>query len=68
MTGQGRAYPIPADEPEPRFTRVALAVEEALAREGYPPLTARDRVELQQALFGFIHAAIAAAEGVGNRL
>ena len=59
MTGDEGAYPIPP-ETEARFTRVALATEESLRREGYPALSDRDRADLRRALWLFIH-------GVGGR-
>lgn len=52
-----RQYPIrPVPDDDPRFTRgLALDVAEVLLRHGYPPLSAMDHVELQQALFRFLY-------------
>lgn len=52
------AYPLDADESDPRFTLVlVLHVADVLQEHGYPELgsSGRDHVELQQALFRFLY-------------
>lgn len=52
-----RAYPLPAQPDDPRFSfGLVLDVANVLAIHGYPkPTSGRDLVELQQALFRFIY-------------
>ena len=57
MTGDGRAYPLPAADGDPRFTfGLVIDVAEVLEQHGYPsPQSGRDLVELQQALYRFLY-------------
>jgi len=51
-----RNYPGGVVDDDPRFTiGLVLAVKEELERRGYPHLTVRDIVELQQSLFRFLY-------------
>lgn len=52
-----RQYPIrPRPDEDPRFTLgLALDVAKVLNEHGYPQISGRDFLELQQALFGFLY-------------
>ncbi|MFH8410706.1 hypothetical protein ACH4FX_38935 [Streptomyces sp. NPDC018019] len=52
-----RRYPVrPRPGDDPRFTLgLVIDVAQVLQDHGYPPVTGRDFVELQQALFGFLY-------------
>lgn len=54
-----RAYPLPPDEGDPRFSiGLLLDVVKVLERHGYPAVRAGlDLVDLQQTLHSFIYSA-----------
>lgn len=57
MSGE-RAFPLPADPDDPRFTfGLTLDVAKVLVAHGYPDASANsgDFVALQQALFGVLY-------------
>jgi hypothetical protein len=53
-----RTYPLPRPDDDPRFTYGLLFdVRQVLIDHGYPkPAHARDLVDLQMAIFGFLYA------------
>lgn len=51
-----RAYPLPRPaEPDPRFAALANTVAVEFVAHGFPPVRGMDLVELQQALWRFLH-------------
>jgi len=57
MSGEERAYPLPAAEEDERFTAgLVLDVAKVLEKHGYPPVRGGlDIVAPQQALYGFLY-------------